>query len=156
TKLLLPHRTLIPFIAPDPAGSAFICDKSCGYSPARTLCGHPAGVWNNWGEKETSMLRCRLAAGGLALLPALVVNASAQNCPLPWTCQDSQPSAESVEPKATDARRTQNVKNNLPSRKGSPRTARPDLRRLAAAGSHQRLAMRHQSQRDNDEERKEP
>jgi hypothetical protein len=118
----------------------------------------PSGGSVEWigGRRRHSMPRCRLAAGGLALLPALVVTASAQNCPLPWTCQDSQPFAESVEPKAADARRTQNVKNNLPSRKGSPRTARPDLRRLAAAGSHQRLAMRHLSQRDNDEERKEP
>jgi len=102
------------------------------------------------------MLRYRIAAGGLALLPALVVNASAQNCLLPWACQDSQPSAESLEPKATDASRTQNVKNNLPSRKGLPRTARRDLRRFAASGSHQRLAMRHLSQRDNDEYEKEP
>jgi hypothetical protein len=56
-----------------------------------------------------------------------------------------------------DANSTQNVKNNLPSRKGSPRVARPDPRRVSA-GSHQRLAMRHLSQRDKmlDEEKKEP
>jgi hypothetical protein len=47
----LPHLTLIPFLVPDQAWSAFICDKSCGYSPTRTLCGHPAGVWNGFGGK---------------------------------------------------------------------------------------------------------
>src|SRR5262249_2602811 len=44
------------------------------------------------GPRRHPMLRYRIAAGGLALLPALVVNASAQNCLLPWACQDSQPS----------------------------------------------------------------
>jgi hypothetical protein len=90
------------------------------------------------------MLCCRIIAGGLALLAASVVNASAQSC-LPWACQESRSSA-----RAADATSPQNVKH-LP-------LPRPDQRRLSAAGSHQRLARRDVSQRDEmlDQEKKEP
>jgi hypothetical protein len=82
------------------------------------------------------MLCSRIAAGGFALLAASVVNASAQNCLLPWACQGSRSSAEEVEPKGTDANSTQDVKNNSPSQKALLHVARPDPRRLSAAESH--------------------
>jgi hypothetical protein len=85
------------------------------------------------------MLCWRIAAGGLALLSASVVNASPKSCPLPWACRDSPPSAERVEPKARDANSTQNVKN-LPS-------PRPNPRRLSAAESQQQLALRRLNER---------
>ncbi|SRR6266571_7103238 len=75
------------------------------------------------------MLCCRIAAGGLALLAASVVNTSAQSC-LPWACQESRSSA-----RATDASSTQNARNNLPS-------SRRDQRKLSAAQSQQRVARR--------------
>src|SRR5262249_17697272 len=90
-------------------------------------------------SRRDPMLCYRIAAGGVALLAASVVNASAQSCLLPWACQEF---AEKVEPKTTD------VNDDLPSRKGSLRTARPAPRRPSAAGSHQRLALRGVSQRD--------
>jgi hypothetical protein len=82
------------------------------------------------------MLRCRIAAGGFALMAASVVNASAQSCLLPWACQDSR---SSVRP--TGGNSTQNVKNNLPS-------PRPDPRRRLVAESHQQLTLRGFSERD--------
>jgi len=91
------------------------------------------------------MLCCRIAAGGVALLVASVVNVSAQGSLFPWAWQEF---AEKAEPKATDANSMQNVKDDLPSRKGSLRTARPAPRRPSATGSHQRLALREVSQRD--------
>jgi hypothetical protein len=75
------------------------------------------------------MLCCRIIAGGLALLAASVVNASAQSC-LPWACQESRSSA-----RATDVTSTQNARNNLPS-------SRRDQRKLSAAQSQQRGARR--------------
>src|SRR5262249_59650045 len=99
------------------------------------------------GPRRHPMLRYRIAAGGLALLPALVVNASAQNSSL------GVPGLATVRgkrgAKSYGCKPNTKRKNNLSSRKGLPRTARRDLRRFAAAGSHQRLAMRHLSQRDN-------
>ena len=92
------------------------------------------------------MLCYRIAAGGVALLVASVVNASAQSCLLPWACQEF---AEKVEPKATDVNSMRNIQDDLPSRKGSLRTARPAPRRPSAAGSHQRLALREVSQDRN-------
>jgi hypothetical protein len=78
---------------------------------------------------------CRIAAGGFAVLAASVLNASAQSCLFPGTCQEPRSFAERV-----NAR--QSVKNNLPSQKGSPHIAQPDPRRLSAAESHQRLSDR--------------
>src|SRR5262249_4438803 len=91
------------------------------------------------------MLCRRIAAVGVALLVASVVNVSAQSSLFPWAWQEF---AEKAEPKATDANSMQNVKDDLPSRKGSLRTARPAPRRPSATGSHQRLALREVSQRD--------
>jgi hypothetical protein len=93
------------------------------------------------------MLWRRIAAGGFAFLAASVVNASAQSCLFPWACQESR-----------DANSTQNVKNNLPSQKGSVRIPRPDPRRLSAVESQQQLALRRLSERDKmlDQEKEEP
>jgi hypothetical protein len=88
------------------------------------------------------MLCCRIAAGGLALLAASVVNTSAQSC-LPWACQESRSSA-----RAMDAASTQNARNILPS-------SRRDQRKLSAAQSQQRVARR-DVDKMLDQEKKEP
>jgi len=88
------------------------------------------------------MLCCRIAAGGLALLAASVVNTSAQSC-LPWACQESRSSAG-----AMDAASTQNARNILPS-------SRRDQRKLSAAQSQQRVARR-DVDKMLDQEKKEP
>jgi hypothetical protein len=104
------------------------------------------------------MLCCRIAAGGFALLAVSIVNASAQSCLLPWACQESRSSVGRAESKATEANSAQNMKNNLPSQKGSLRIPRPDPRRLSAADPHQQLALRRPSQRGKmlDTEKEEP
>src|SRR5262249_2602814 len=120
------------------------------------LCGHPARVWNGSGAKETSHAALSHSCRRLGASARLGRKRIGTKLPSSLGVPGLATVAESLEPKATDASRTQNVKNNLPSRKGLPRTVRRDLRRFAAAGSHQRLAMRHLSQRDNDEYEKEP
>jgi hypothetical protein len=116
-------------LVPGEAWSAFICDKSCGYSLTRTVCGPSPACGMDLVIRRHPMLCCRIAAGGLALLAASVVSAPAQSC-LPWACQESRSSA-----RATDATSTQNARNNLPS-------SRRDQRKLSAAQSQQGVARR--------------